>query len=890
MPMYPSGLGRLRDLLRRGTAPLGVTSVTRNGITMTLAAPAQAGTYANGEYWVLGPVSVTAFDPPSRVQASGQYSDAVAYTNRTIHGVQVNPGNRSFVGGTTAANSYGEDRQGYDSLTVDSTGNPDFPWQSNRNVDPGITGSALAVTTGTIVKAVSRDGQGGRSAPPADGRQFIHRMEAFTVVSAAPPAGAFRPPVASSDKTSSFTLSDMDSSWLPSLALPSGAPTPDIAALTAVLKGPYPLQYTQNTGHRMIMPVNDTQQEYGRDIGHDVSIAALALCLNIYTSAEKRALLASICQLGLDVYGRLKEGGIFPGNGGGEPWRKLALCIAARAFQGAAAGADLATGAGRKASFAEGSQYFTIAKSDVDGARYRADGRPRVPYNLSLVGTPEWGEQHIINPNRDGANWSAFYRSVNHSHMLAQAIAVRLLGLATIWNDAICLDYYDRTWARTKTGTFQSISLRHGAVPTANDPSTLTQRMWEVYRADTDTAAPSRVELAAKDNLLWVRTDKLLDSASIPLRTDFALTVNGSSVAIPADVVTTITTTAGSDAATVPAGLTLYPGMVVVSANVADGTRVKAQNGTSVTLDTVAGATGAAASCTFKSFEVRGRGCSIALPQTLLNTNTLTLAYTVGANPIRSIQGTNLPGFTATAVTNRTGELVAPAPSIALVPNNSTTPLAVSRIAGGLGTETGITRFLIAMRFRADALAAGAPLLWFSNNCRLYMSTAAQLRLQWVSSSRFVQSITLNATGTYTFLAALDFTQTGGAAGGRMYLNNTAAAAPSTFVQGSPIDLVSLGTTLRLFGDGASANFSGAFGYLWMHWGDSSFTLPDITQQSVRDTFATLDGPGGNGEVPLGFAPKVFLPGYQPEMDEAGLENRGTLGSLEAVKTQGVWA
>ena len=49
--------------------------------------------------------------------------------------------------------------------------------------------------------------------------------------------------------------------------------------------------------------------------------------------------------------------------------------------------------------------------TEVAPAHYTADGRPRDPYTVDMIGTPEWGEQHTKLPNRDAANFeTAFYR------------------------------------------------------------------------------------------------------------------------------------------------------------------------------------------------------------------------------------------------------------------------------------------------------------------------------------------------------------------------------------------------------------------------------------------------------------------------------------------------
>lgn len=53
------------------------TTLTRHGITWTFSASVTYGTYANGDYWVQGPVTVTAISPTpvATVAANGSMLD-----------------------------------------------------------------------------------------------------------------------------------------------------------------------------------------------------------------------------------------------------------------------------------------------------------------------------------------------------------------------------------------------------------------------------------------------------------------------------------------------------------------------------------------------------------------------------------------------------------------------------------------------------------------------------------------------------------------------------------------------------------------------------------------------------------------------------------------------
>ena len=58
------------------------TSVTKDGITWTVDHPAPVGQLINGDYYVIGPVTVTAIDPPPTTSSQHKRLDGVAAYRR----------------------------------------------------------------------------------------------------------------------------------------------------------------------------------------------------------------------------------------------------------------------------------------------------------------------------------------------------------------------------------------------------------------------------------------------------------------------------------------------------------------------------------------------------------------------------------------------------------------------------------------------------------------------------------------------------------------------------------------------------------------------------------------------------------------------------------------
>lgn len=884
------------------------------GVTYNFASSVQVGQYANGEWWAVGPVTITSITPAAAV-VSGTFdtSGGTAYSNRNVNGTMVNPGNRSFVGGSTAANYDGVLTQGFDSLGTPGSA-PTLPYNSSLDKDPATLGSSLVVTTGSVVKTISRTGANGTTYPDSSGRQHIQRMVVLTVVSSAPAAGSFRPPIAVSDKASYWTDSDLDYSWWPSLALPSGDVSPWASGTTvlttqaAKMRGPYPLHFTQNTaGGRTTMPLNDGQAEYGREIGHDIAISALALCLD-YTNAQKRDLLVGLVQLGIDVLGRRNEGGIFASSGGGEPWRKMPLLIAAKALASSAGAAALnAEVAASRLNYAESGQYFTVAKADIDAnaAHYTADGRSRPPYDMTMVGTSEWGEAHTSTPSlatvrtRDGNGWETWYRPHNVAHMLGQTLAARLMGLDTLWNDPIVFDYEDRAWSKVKNSTFTTIAY-------GNSPTRFTQRMWQTYRNDSAATVPILVEVVGDGFVIGARFNVNLDVNFVPALGDFVPKVNGSTVTPPASFSTTLSAACveGASTITVASATGIKLGMTLSGpvSSLADPcfvgtTRVKSIAGTTITLDSFVRENGASGQAlTFSSLRVEGRAVQIVVPTALAKGDTVSLAYTQGATPLRNMRGVNVSSFSNTAGVNYTGQLIDPAPSISMIDNQVT---ARNKMVAGYGYDTGVKRLLLAVKFRVDTRTASAALLWASTNYRLYLASGTQIRMTWGGSTVFQHSMTptpaLSDGMTVTLLSRMDLTATSYSNQGIAYINDNRQADPTVGnITGGHSGINMAVGDVGLMGspDGTSSPvLDGAFEWLWIDWGGATFTLPDITDSTVRAKFTTALI-GGNGEGITGSAPKIFLPGYAPELNDVdgGLFNRGSVGGKAFSKLSGTWS
>lgn len=473
-------------LLAVGVAT-AATSVTQYGITISWVEDRTVGQYANGDYYIVGDITITSKTPASVVDGSW-----------TKHGAMVNP-----TAGPTAD-------QGFDSSAAEYSAalNAARPGGSDLG-----EGNPLVVTAGSsIVCAISRS--------TAGNRPQLSDAAVFTVVASAPPANSMRPPYCGTDKTHYWNADDLDFTILASKTPVVG--TPSLATVAGYFARPW-IEINTNHAGRDIHPQNN-QLDYGRDMTGRLGDGLLSLMLN-YTDEQKETLYMRLVQYGIDVYGAAVSGGNWTANGGHNMGRKMPMILAGLAFNDSniLAYADAET----HFIFQEDQQTFTIAAGDVttstsaswnpdtrgvtssvtisngspaqvtltgstlfagciikfnsgttlpspltSGTRYWVLGSGdtfsiasspggaaintttngsgshtagwAMPYQAGDIGVFEWGIQHYSNPYVDNAAVNAIYRNSNHSVLLGHMLTALFLDAEAVWNWPHFFGYIER--------------------------------------------------------------------------------------------------------------------------------------------------------------------------------------------------------------------------------------------------------------------------------------------------------------------------------------------------------------------------------------------------------------------------------------------------------------
>lgn len=433
------------------------TEITSNGITWTLAETRTNGVFVSGDPWVIGPVTVTAI--------TNSLNDRAFTPKPGQNGSMVNPGT--------------DQRQGYDSglKNYDAALNASLPQGRPISPDNPLAlrpGSSLVSTVSWLYNS-AEDREPG--APKFNGatntpRPVLRSGAILTVLSEIPPADAFRPAYAGTDKSIRFRASRLDYSKLARLALPTGTQPPSFETLADGFARPW-IDHINGwmadwTHPSLNMP------NYGRDMGRLVGDATLGLFVEPSKRGEnpaKDCLVIGLVQYGLDSAGIADNGGGWPADGGHGLGRKWPILFAGALLEDT----HLLEAGQWTTRFQENEQHFYVTRAEVDltnGPDWKPDKRATlVPYAEKDIGTPEWGIRHATYPQSDNAHFTATYREINGSVTPAFALAARAMDLKQAWNHDAFFDYADRYMA-----------WRLSQPATHNNPSPFLLAMWDAHR------------------------------------------------------------------------------------------------------------------------------------------------------------------------------------------------------------------------------------------------------------------------------------------------------------------------------------------------------------------------------------------------------------------------
>jgi hypothetical protein len=402
--------------LRAHIAPLPATtswvsSIAQFGITYQFAQPVRAGQFVNGDWFVVGPVTLT-----------GMLPACTTVNGRVLHGAMVDP--------DPSVRDHGYDGELY------GAGNGAL-YHPALNVAAGLSAATplLLQSNHSLVKVISNT--------VTTLLPQIRTCSVLTIVGEVPPAESFRPPYAGTDHAVRYDATMLDWSALRALQPASGQP--HIPTEAAKFERPW-LDHCPGWTSRYLHPI-ENMPDYSRDFTADYSQAAL-LCNLAVTRAERRLLLIRLVQIGIDFWGNVENGCRWEGNGGQGSGRKLPILFAGALLRDTEM---LAVGVNYRsyrnangtsvAHFGEDCQTFYVAQTSTAQINWGYGG-----YGPEDLGVPEWGFSHVDWPTNDREPWdgNSYRRCCTANAWIGEVLCARVMGLRDEWHHPPLFDYMDR--------------------------------------------------------------------------------------------------------------------------------------------------------------------------------------------------------------------------------------------------------------------------------------------------------------------------------------------------------------------------------------------------------------------------------------------------------------
>jgi hypothetical protein len=419
-----------------------VTSISKDGVTWTFAAPVLAGQFVTGDYWILGPATVTAISP--------------APTGAT-----------PFMNGSVLNLPTANGKSGFDSRLNDGT---DESWwfdASFRSYPPvslkagDALVSSVSLATPASLPEVMRASD--KSCSP------VKSVSVLTVLAAAPSADALRPSYC--DRSQALVrASALRRDLLPSHPAPNAKGTPTLAQLEALFRRPW-----IDTNAFLFDAPAEYMPSYGQHVAFAVSYASLLLLLD-FAPADKEPLTNYLVQYGIDLYGCVKAGYGWPAFGGHRSGRKLPILVAGLLLQDDGMknvsatypnqfGEDMQTVYVNQipGGYAKAWQGATV----IYGGHYGVDQTSGTPTDMSSNGLYAPYEQlqprdwQLLTPPGEQLG-EAYRRCCTSVAWVGEALAARMLGAKDTWNHPAFFDYVDRWMTEDDTQAVADIKSQSG--------------------------------------------------------------------------------------------------------------------------------------------------------------------------------------------------------------------------------------------------------------------------------------------------------------------------------------------------------------------------------------------------------------------------------------------
>ncbi len=443
-----------------------VNQITQYGVTWTFDRAVRAGQFVTGDWWVVGPVTVTSVEPKPGPADAGE---SIETPKNRWGDTSLRNDQRMRNGSMIVLEAGG--KHGYDSRsrTFDPSLSVSFPVTIRPN-------RSLISTVSNATVPVRNFAHEIMWASEKRCRNVLKAAAVLTVLEEPAPPDAFRPPYAGTEKPL-YRASDLRWDLLKELSAPKVNPEAyapgyglrlpaDWEKMERYFRRPW-LEHMCNWTQQQLNP-NENQPNYGREHGRLVSMASLMLHLDV-PKERKEKLLTGLVQYGIDVSGAAKVGGSWNWGGGHTSGRKWPVL-----FAGLMLGAPELCDLPPTAVFHEDAQTYYGTGWCGQTALYwmvRHHGRR---------------ERYEEKPPEQWGKWdtsSEGYRvCCNARAWIGTALAARLMKAIELWDHDAFFDYCDRWMAEEDPyAEFRGSHERPRQEGSTFDP--FVDAMWRAYRA-----------------------------------------------------------------------------------------------------------------------------------------------------------------------------------------------------------------------------------------------------------------------------------------------------------------------------------------------------------------------------------------------------------------------
>ncbi|NIA21975.1 MAG: hypothetical protein GWP05_08450 [Anaerolineaceae bacterium] len=420
-----------------------LANVSQYGITWTFDHPVPVGQFVNGDYYVVGPVTITSISPVPVYGSDGR------------NGSTLNPPPSGYVG--------------YDGRVINY-----YRDSLNERLPIGMTpGDSLVSTI-----SVDAMGQIPNMLRPQDQSNLPVRTAAvLTCLAAEAPADAFRPSFMDTSNRI-YLASNLRRHLLPNL--PRVAHTPTLAEYERYLQRPW----ADPAWFGFAAPM-ENMPVYGREFARLVGMASLLLCCD-FTEQEKETLLIRFVQLGVDLWGMVRAGHRgWNAHGGHHSGRKWPIIFAGLLLDDAQMQRPDVTYP--NVDFQEDMQTMHAAcwtgATAVYAGHFGSEGHPSFP---------DWGPYEHLHPSQwPGTIGENYRRCCTSIAWIGESLAARILHAKPLWGHDAFFDYCDRWMTEDDTQFAQEAASHHPGSDWWFTASWARQRqcwdsfveeMWATYR------------------------------------------------------------------------------------------------------------------------------------------------------------------------------------------------------------------------------------------------------------------------------------------------------------------------------------------------------------------------------------------------------------------------